>query len=265
MPIPILGRKTILISDTSADIQYFERGYQMSCMWQRYDKGRISNKLNSKHRCPKQQVSTWGTALCWTNTWLHHLKSLLQVFFSALKNSFNISTDTSWYICNWPILADNTSKWRYQTGPNSPPQQHFIHRDGFRLSPYWFLSLQAWLDHHSRSLGLFIDGKFVRPADRQSCLLTDSKGTCCLSSEYMNNLYSLHFTLFQSFQRNCSHACFTPLVSRWWRVQHSLCCGWRRFPVCLLCCERPQGMERPDLPPEGQSAAQVWKTCIYTF
>lgn len=39
---------------------------------------------------------------------------------------------------------------------------------------------QAWLDHHSRSLGLFIDGKFVRPADRQSRSLTDSKGgTVC--------------------------------------------------------------------------------------
>nr|XP_046270503.1 aldehyde dehydrogenase family 16 member A1 [Scatophagus argus] len=35
---------------------------------------------------------------------------------------------------------------------------------------------QAWLDYHSRSLGLFIDGKFVRPADRQSCSLADSKG-----------------------------------------------------------------------------------------
>lgn len=35
---------------------------------------------------------------------------------------------------------------------------------------------QAWLDHHSRSLGLFIDGKFVRQADRRSCSLTDSKG-----------------------------------------------------------------------------------------
>uniref|UniRef100_UPI0037E98642 aldehyde dehydrogenase family 16 member A1 n=1 Tax=Semicossyphus pulcher TaxID=241346 RepID=UPI0037E98642 len=35
---------------------------------------------------------------------------------------------------------------------------------------------QAWLDHHSRSLGLFIDGKFVRPANRQSRSLTDSKG-----------------------------------------------------------------------------------------
>ncbi|XP_037647802.1 aldehyde dehydrogenase family 16 member A1 [Sebastes umbrosus] len=39
---------------------------------------------------------------------------------------------------------------------------------------------QAWLDHHSRSLGLFIDGKFVRPADRLSRSLTDSKGgTVC--------------------------------------------------------------------------------------
>ncbi|XP_041824718.1 aldehyde dehydrogenase family 16 member A1 [Melanotaenia boesemani] len=35
---------------------------------------------------------------------------------------------------------------------------------------------QAWLDHHSRSLGFFIDGKFVRPAERQSRSLADSKG-----------------------------------------------------------------------------------------
>ncbi|KAI3359371.1 hypothetical protein L3Q82_002874 [Scortum barcoo] len=35
---------------------------------------------------------------------------------------------------------------------------------------------QAWLDHHSRSLGLFIDGKFVRPAGRQSRSLADSNG-----------------------------------------------------------------------------------------
>ncbi|XP_034567532.1 aldehyde dehydrogenase family 16 member A1 [Notolabrus celidotus] len=35
---------------------------------------------------------------------------------------------------------------------------------------------QAWLGHHSRSLGLFIDGKFIRPAGRQSRALTDSKG-----------------------------------------------------------------------------------------
>lgn len=39
-----------------------------------------------------------------------------------------------------------------------------------------YATAQAWLDHHSRSLGLFIDGKFVRPADRQSCSLADSKG-----------------------------------------------------------------------------------------
>ncbi|KAM9346112.1 aldehyde dehydrogenase family 16 member A1 [Symphorus nematophorus] len=39
-----------------------------------------------------------------------------------------------------------------------------------------YATAQAWLDHHSRSLGLFIDGKFVRPANRQSCSLTDAKG-----------------------------------------------------------------------------------------
>ncbi|XP_061604523.1 aldehyde dehydrogenase family 16 member A1 isoform X1 [Phyllopteryx taeniolatus] len=35
---------------------------------------------------------------------------------------------------------------------------------------------QAWLDNHSRSLGLFIDGKFVHPSDRQTRSLMDSKG-----------------------------------------------------------------------------------------
>lgn len=42
---------------------------------------------------------------------------------------------------------------------------------------------QAWLDHHSRSLGLFINGKFVLPADRQSCSLTDSSGEWVLNSQ----------------------------------------------------------------------------------
>lgn len=35
---------------------------------------------------------------------------------------------------------------------------------------------QAWLDHHSRCLGLFINGKFVLPANRQTHSLVDSKG-----------------------------------------------------------------------------------------
>ncbi|XP_074552044.1 aldehyde dehydrogenase family 16 member A1 [Halichoeres trimaculatus] len=35
---------------------------------------------------------------------------------------------------------------------------------------------QAWLDHHSRSLGLFIDGKFSHPTGRQSRALTGPKG-----------------------------------------------------------------------------------------
>ncbi|KAF3699641.1 Aldehyde dehydrogenase family 16 member A1 [Channa argus] len=40
---------------------------------------------------------------------------------------------------------------------------------------------QAWLDHHSYALGLFIDGKFVRPADRKSRSLLDSKGASMCS------------------------------------------------------------------------------------
>uniref|UniRef100_A0A3Q3WKF7 Aldehyde dehydrogenase domain-containing protein n=1 Tax=Mola mola TaxID=94237 RepID=A0A3Q3WKF7_MOLML len=45
-----------------------------------------------------------------------------------------------------------------------------------------FATAQAWLDHHSRSLGLFIDGMFVRPADRQSCSVTDSTGGAVCST-----------------------------------------------------------------------------------
>ncbi|XP_069566326.1 aldehyde dehydrogenase family 16 member A1 [Brachyistius frenatus] len=41
---------------------------------------------------------------------------------------------------------------------------------------------QAWLDHHSRSLGFFIDGKFVRPADRKTCSQADSKGNIVCST-----------------------------------------------------------------------------------
>uniref|UniRef100_A0A674MJC8 Aldehyde dehydrogenase 16 family, member A1 n=1 Tax=Takifugu rubripes TaxID=31033 RepID=A0A674MJC8_TAKRU len=43
-------------------------------------------------------------------------------------------------------------------------------------------TFNAWLDHHSRSLGLFINGKFVLPADRQSCSLTDSSGSVICST-----------------------------------------------------------------------------------
>ncbi|KAF5891044.1 aldehyde dehydrogenase family 16 member A1, partial [Clarias magur] len=34
----------------------------------------------------------------------------------------------------------------------------------------------AWLEQHSRSLGLFIDGKFVHPGDRETLTVCDSKG-----------------------------------------------------------------------------------------
>lgn len=39
-----------------------------------------------------------------------------------------------------------------------------------------YATAQAWLDHHSRSLGLFVNGQFVCPAERTTCSLTDSKG-----------------------------------------------------------------------------------------
>ncbi|KAL0993593.1 hypothetical protein UPYG_G00110230 [Umbra pygmaea] len=36
---------------------------------------------------------------------------------------------------------------------------------------------QAWLEHQSGALGLFIDGRFVQPAGRQTCSVTDSSGS----------------------------------------------------------------------------------------
>lgn len=49
-------------------------------------------------------------------------------------------------------------------------------------------SAQAWLDHHSRCLGLFISGKFVLPTSRQTRSLVDLKGvqvcsTVCATEE----------------------------------------------------------------------------------
>ncbi|XP_070704661.1 aldehyde dehydrogenase family 16 member A1 [Pempheris klunzingeri] len=44
------------------------------------------------------------------------------------------------------------------------------------------ITAQAWLDHHSRCLGLFIDGKFVQPADRQTRSLPDSTGATVCST-----------------------------------------------------------------------------------
>uniref|UniRef100_A0A1A7WXC4 Aldehyde dehydrogenase 16 family, member A1 n=4 Tax=Iconisemion striatum TaxID=60296 RepID=A0A1A7WXC4_9TELE len=58
---------------------------------------------------------------------------------------------------------------------------------------------QAWLEHHSRSLGLFIDGTFVSPADRRSCSMTDSKGgvvcsTVCSEDEDISRCSSSAIT-----------------------------------------------------------------------
>ncbi|GAA6073091.1 aldehyde dehydrogenase family 16 member A1, partial [Tachysurus ichikawai] len=38
------------------------------------------------------------------------------------------------------------------------------------------MELQSWLEQHSRSLGLFIDGKFVHSDNRQAFTVSDSKG-----------------------------------------------------------------------------------------
>lgn len=68
--------------------------------------------------------------------------------------------------------------------PASETVSGFVHIDSY------FLLHQAWLDHHARSLGLFVDGKFVRPADRQSCSLADSKGKSGLHGQLVQLIVS---------------------------------------------------------------------------
>ncbi|XP_072299670.1 aldehyde dehydrogenase family 16 member A1 [Eucyclogobius newberryi] len=68
---------------------------------------------------------------------------------------------------------------------------------------------QAWLDHHSRSLGLFIDGKFVLPANRKTRSLVDSKGvqvcsTVCAAEEDVLQCASSSVNGFKSWSGlNC--------------------------------------------------------------
>lgn len=63
---------------------------------------------------------------------------------------------------------------------------------------------QAWLDHHSSTLGLFINGKFVLPANRQTRSLVDSKGiqvcsTVCAVEEDVSQCASSSVNAFKSW------------------------------------------------------------------
>uniref|UniRef100_A0A672G192 Aldehyde dehydrogenase domain-containing protein n=1 Tax=Salarias fasciatus TaxID=181472 RepID=A0A672G192_SALFA len=54
--------------------------------------------------------------------------------------------------------------------------QHFVQILNGPHCTSFYTSYGAWLEHHSRSLGFFIDEKFVLPADRRSRSLNDGKG-----------------------------------------------------------------------------------------
>lgn len=60
---------------------------------------------------------------------------------------------------------------------------------------------QAWLDHHSRCLGFFINGKFVLPANRQTQSLGDSKvcSTVCAIEEDVSQCAASSVNGFKSW------------------------------------------------------------------
>lgn len=63
---------------------------------------------------------------------------------------------------------------------------------------------QAWLDHHHHSLGLFIDGKFVRPSDGRAQIMLELKGgvmcsTVCTAEEELSMCASSSVGAFKSW------------------------------------------------------------------
>ncbi|XP_029013936.1 aldehyde dehydrogenase family 16 member A1 isoform X2 [Betta splendens] len=69
---------------------------------------------------------------------------------------------------------------------------------------------KAWLDHHSQALGLFINGKFVRPADRPSCLLLDSKGgsVCSIVCAVEDDISQCASSAVNGFKSWSSRTCY---------------------------------------------------------
>ncbi len=103
-------------------------------VWQRYvmEVGHLTNFI-SNIIVPNSQHFTYyqlnkGLPSAGQIAWLHHFKSLVQVFFSALKNSFNYGTyqrtniPIPIYFCNRPISTNNIGKPIYWSGPNDGKQ-----------------------------------------------------------------------------------------------------------------------------------------------
>ncbi|KAJ0057950.1 hypothetical protein NL108_007164 [Boleophthalmus pectinirostris] len=96
---------------------------------------------------------------------------------------------------------------------------------------------QAWLDRHSRSLGLFINGNFVLPANRQTRSLVDSKGvqvcsTVCAEEEDISQCASSSVNGFKSWSSlNCQQRAKVLLRLVGVLGQHAACVS----ELCELC------------------------------
>ncbi|KAJ0001522.1 hypothetical protein NQD34_006542 [Periophthalmus magnuspinnatus] len=96
---------------------------------------------------------------------------------------------------------------------------------------------QAWLAHHSRSLGLFLNGKFVLPANRQTHSLVNSKGvqvcsTVCAEEEDISQCASSSVNGFDSWSRlNCQQRAKVLLRLVSVLGQHAVCVS----ELCELC------------------------------
>ncbi|XP_034150993.1 aldehyde dehydrogenase family 16 member A1 isoform X2 [Esox lucius] len=89
---------------------------------------------------------------------------------------------------------------------------------------------QAWLEHQSGALGLFIDGRFVLPAGRQTCSVTDSSGgsvctTVCATDEDVSLSVSSGASGFKAWSALPCHVRAKTLLR--------LVSGLQRYGQCL--------------------------------
>lgn len=116
--------------------------------------------------CPRQESRTPAQEPCQE---FHEMKCELEAWMTASSSSFAERMKVK--ECPFFVFLAKTSLlilFSFKTAFCFVPERNTT------LLPVF--SVKAWLDHHSRFLGLFIDGRFVCPAERQSCSLTDSKG-----------------------------------------------------------------------------------------
>ncbi|XP_063046894.1 aldehyde dehydrogenase family 16 member A1 [Engraulis encrasicolus] len=92
-----------------------------------------------------------------------------------------------------------------------------------------FSTAQSWLEQQGASLGIFQDGKFSHPADRQTRSLTDSTGRAvcslmCAVDEDVSSCVSSAASSFKAWSQLSCHQRATPLLKLASAVQrHSQC------------------------------------------